>query len=138
MTGPVAAVILESMKITQAFLLVNDQDAAKRFYTEVLGLEVETDYQGEGFRWLSLKAPGPDGGASLVLSAAAGAASAWPAEQRESGLPAFSFSIADDAEFEAIRARGARVIMEPTRQQYGGTDALIDDTVGNIICLHQD
>ena len=43
-----------------------------------------------------------------------------------------------DAEFEAIRARGARVVMEPTRQQYGGTDALIDDTVGNIICLHQD
>ena len=138
MTGPVATVILKSMKITQAFLLVNDQDAAKRFYTEVLGLEVETDYQGEGFRWLSLKAPGPDGGASLVLSAAAGAASAWQAEQRESGLPAFSFSIADDAEFEAIRARGARVIMEPTRQQYGGTDALIEDTVGNIICLHQD
>lgn len=31
MTAPVAAVILESMKITQAFLLVNDQDAAKRF-----------------------------------------------------------------------------------------------------------
>lgn len=59
MTAPVVAVILETMRITQAFLLVNDQDAAKRFYTEVLGLEVETDYQGEGFRWLSLKAPGP-------------------------------------------------------------------------------
>ena len=53
MTGPMAAVILESMKITQAFLLVNDQDAAKRFYTEVLGLEVETDYQGEGYLEMS-------------------------------------------------------------------------------------
>lgn len=73
-----------------------------------------------------------------MLSGAAGAASAWQAEQRESGMPAFSFTIADDAEFEAIRARGARVVMEPTRQQYGGTDVLIDDTVGNIICLHQD
>lgn len=102
MTPPVAAAILGCMKITQAFLLVDDQDAAKHFYTEVLGLEVETDYQGEGFGWLSLKAPGPD------------------------------------AEFEAIRSRGARVIMEPTRPQYGGTDALIEGTVGTIICLHQD
>ena len=129
--------IMVPMKITQAFLIVDDQDKAKAFYTEVLGLEVETDYQGEGFRWLSLRAPGQDGGASLVLGSADGAAGAYQREQKEAGMPAFAFDIADDAEFEAIRDRGAAVIMEPTKQQYGGTDALIDDTVGNIICLHQ-
>jgi predicted enzyme related to lactoylglutathione lyase len=127
------------MKISQAFLLVDDQDAAKTFYTEVLGFEVETDVDSGGFRWLSLRAPGPDGGASLVLERAEGAANAYQAEVRQSGTPAFAMALTGGAEeFEQIRARGAKVIMEPTQQQYGGTDALIDDTVGNIICLHQD
>ncbi|WP_413542364.1 VOC family protein [Citricoccus nitrophenolicus] len=127
------------MKISQAFLLVTDRDAAKTFYTEVLGFEVETDFASEGFRWLSLRAPGPDGGASLVLEAAAGAGLAYQQEVRASGMPAFSMTLTGgQEEFEQIRARGAQVIMEPTVQQYVGTDALIDDTVGNIICLHQD
>ncbi|NUL49060.1 VOC family protein [Cellulosimicrobium funkei] len=127
------------MKIAQAHLLVNDQDAAKTFYTEVLGLEVETDYAAGDFRWLSLRAPGPDGGASLVLGRAEGAGLAYQQEVLSAGMPVFSLTLtAGAAEFERIRARGARVVMEPTRQQYGGTDALIDDTVGNIICLHQD
>lgn len=127
------------MKISQAFLLVDDQDAAKRFYTEVLGFEVETDVDSGDFRWLSLRAPGPDGGASLVLERAGGAAKAYQDEVRRSGMPAFAMTLTGGAEeFEQVRARGAKVVMEPTRQQYGGTDALIEDTVGNIICLHQD
>jgi predicted enzyme related to lactoylglutathione lyase len=127
------------MKIAQAHLLVNDQDAAKAFYTEVLGLEVETDYASGDFRWLSLRAPGPDGGASLVLGRAEGAAVAYQNETRLAGMPAFSLTLTGGTgEFEQIRARGAEVIMEPTRQEYGGTDALVNDTVGNIICLHQD
>ena len=127
------------MKIAQAHLLVNDQDTAKAFYTEVLGLEVETDYAAGDFRWLSLRAPGPDGGASLVLGRAEGAGLAYQQATRESGTPAFSLTLTGGTEeFERIRDRGATVVIEPTRQQHGGTDALIDDTVGNIICLHQD
>lgn len=54
-------------------------------------------------------------------------------------VPAFAMTLTGGTEeFEQVRARGAKVIMEPTYQQYGGTDALIDDTVGNTICLHQD
>lgn len=127
------------MRISQAFLLVSDQDAAKTFYTEVLGLEVETDESFGDYRWLSLRAPGPDGGASLVLETATGAGLAYQQEVRASGMPAFSMTLTGGAEeFEAIRARGVEVVAEPQRQEYGGTDALIDDTVGNIICLHQD
>ncbi|MEV4899852.1 VOC family protein [Citricoccus sp. NPDC055426] len=127
------------MKIAQAHLLVSDQDAAKAFYTEVLGFEVETDFASGDFRWLSLRAPGPDGGASLVLGGAEGAGLAYQEETKRAGMPAFSLTLTGGTEeFEQIRARGAVVVMEPTQQQYGGTDALIDDTVGNIICLHQD
>ncbi|MFC7401622.1 VOC family protein [Citricoccus sp. GCM10030269] len=127
------------MKIDQAHLLVNDQDAAKTFYTEVLGLEVETDYSSGDFRWLSLRAPGPDGGASLVLGLAEGAAKSYQDEHRLAGKPAFALTLTGgNEEFEQIRSRGAEVISEPEKQEYGGTDALINDTVGNIICLHQD
>lgn len=127
------------MRIAQAHLLVNDQDAAQAFYTEVLGLEVETDFASGDFRWLSLRAPGPDGGASLVLGRAEGAGLAYQQATRESGMPAFALTLTGgNEEFERIRARGAVVIQEPQKEQYGGTDALIDDTVGNIICLHQD
>lgn len=127
------------MKISQAFLLVDDQDAAKAFYTEVLGFEVEADATMGDFRWLSLRAPGPDAGASLVLQAAHGAAKAYQDEVREAGIPAFSMTLTGGTEeFEQIRERGARILSQPTRQDYGGTDALVDDTAGNILCLHQD
>lgn len=127
------------MKIAQAHLLVNDQDAAKAFYTEVLGLEVDTDFASGDFRWLSLRAPGPDGGASLVLGRAEGAGLAYQQEVRAAGMPVFAMTLTGGTEeFEQIRVRGAEVVSEPQQQQYGGTDALIDDTVGNLICLHQD
>jgi predicted enzyme related to lactoylglutathione lyase len=127
------------MKIDQAHVLVNDQDAAKAFYTEVLGFEVETDFASGDFRWLALRAPGPDAGAALVLGRAEGAAVAFQNETRLAGMPAFVLTLTGGREeFERIRARGAEVISEPQQQEYGGTDALINDTVGNIICLHQD
>ncbi|NUL47291.1 VOC family protein [Cellulosimicrobium funkei] len=127
------------MKIDQAHVLVNDQDAAKAFYTEVLGFEVETDFASGDFRWLALRAPGADAGAALVLGRAEGAAVAFQNETRLAGMPAFVLTLTGGREeFEQIRARGAEVISEPQQQEYGGTDALIHDTVGNIICLHQD
>lgn len=95
--------------------------------------------QTRGCGPLSLRAPGSDAGASLVLQASHGAAKAYEDEVREAGTPAFSMTLTGGPEeFEQIRARGVRVLMEPTRPEYGGTDALVDDTAGNIICLHQD
>lgn len=124
------------MKVSHAFLLVDDYDKAKRFYTEVLGFEVDTDYVGEGFRWLSLTAG--EGGAELVFTQADDeAAKAYLVARRNQG-PAFSLTISGTEEFEQIRERGAVVVMEPSRQEYGGTDALIDDGCGNIVNLHSE
>lgn len=58
--------------------------------------------------------------------------------RRAAGGPAFSFTLTRDDEFEEIRRRGPVVVSEPREQEYGGTDALIEDGVGNIICLHRD
>lgn len=122
------------MKVTTAFLLVDDQDRAKEFYTTVLGFEVGTDFAGDGFRWLSLTAS--DGGAELVLEAPNDAGRTYLESRFTAGRPAFSFTLSNLEEFEGIRSRGAVVLAEPAKQEYGGTDALIDDTCGNVICLH--
>lgn len=42
------------MKLTEAFITVTDHEAAKAFYTDVLGFSVVTDYYADGFRWLEL------------------------------------------------------------------------------------
>jgi hypothetical protein len=37
-----------------------------------------------------------------------------------------------------IRATARRSVREPARMDYGGTDAVFDDTCGNLLNLHQD
>ncbi|MBL8046875.1 MAG: VOC family protein, partial [Anaerolineales bacterium] len=42
-------------KLSHATIYVLDQDKALKFYTEVLGFEVRTDFTMEGgFRWLTV------------------------------------------------------------------------------------
>ena len=42
------------------------------------------------------------------------------------------------SEAERLKAKGVVFVMEPTRMPYGGTDAVFDDTCGNLLDLHQD
>jgi predicted enzyme related to lactoylglutathione lyase len=48
--------------------------------------------------------------------------------------------ISNDAQrdYERLCARGVEFTMPPTRMDYGGTDAVFDDTCGNLINLHQE
>jgi predicted enzyme related to lactoylglutathione lyase len=39
---------------------------------------------------------------------------------------------------ERLKAKGVVFVKEPFRMDYGGTDAVFDDTCGNLINLHQD
>jgi predicted enzyme related to lactoylglutathione lyase len=39
---------------------------------------------------------------------------------------------------ERLKAKGVVFVMEPARMDYGGMDAVLDDTCGNLINLHQD
>ena len=50
--------MLTSNNISSIFVL--DQDEAKRFYTEVLGLEVAQDMDFGPMRWLTVRVPGDD------------------------------------------------------------------------------
>ena len=46
----------------------------------------------------------------------------------------------DDCQREAerLKANGVVFVAEPARRDYGGMDAVFDDTCGNLINLHQD
>lgn len=126
------------MRVTEAFITVTDHEAAKAFYTDVLGFTVVTDYSADGFRWLELRADDQDAPIGLVLEQAGDEGRRLLDARRAAGRPAFSLTLTRDDEFEEVRRRGATVVSEPAQQEYGGTDALIDDGVGNIVCLHRD
>jgi catechol 2,3-dioxygenase-like lactoylglutathione lyase family enzyme len=126
------------MRIGLASIYVEDQDQAERFYTEVLGFKVKTS------------APyGPDELAERgrPRGARRGAAGAAPGRRAGAGVPAglppgrpvLSLRTNDcQGEAERLRAMGVRFTKEPGRMPYGGTDAVFDDTYGNLINLHQD
>ncbi|HEV2088904.1 MAG TPA: VOC family protein [Cryptosporangiaceae bacterium] len=128
------------MRITMAGLLVDDQDRAGEFYTTVLGFQVKTDVAyGPGARWLSVVSPDEPDGTQLLLGLADDAGREYQKIQRERGKPAIAFTTDDcRRDYEALRANGVTFTVQPTTMSYGGTDAVLDDTCGNLICLHQD
>ncbi|HLK01777.1 MAG TPA: VOC family protein, partial [Streptosporangiaceae bacterium] len=55
------------MRISLASVLVDDQDKALRFYTEVLGFQKKTEIPLGGHRWLTVVSPEQPDGPELVL-----------------------------------------------------------------------
>jgi catechol 2,3-dioxygenase-like lactoylglutathione lyase family enzyme len=128
------------MRIGLTGIFVDDQDRAERFYTEVLGLEVKTSAAyGPGERWLSVVSPEEPDGVELALHLADEPARAFREASREAGRPVISL-VTDDCvgEAERLKAKGVVFVKEPGRMEYGGMDAVFDDTCGNLVNLHQD
>lgn len=128
------------MRIGLTSIYVDDQNKAERFYTEVLGLQVKTNAPyGDTERWLTVVSPEEPDGVELVLHLADEPARAFRAANRDTGQPVLSFNT-DDCERDAdrLKAKGVVFVKEPSRMDYGGMDAVFDDTCGNLINLHQD
>jgi catechol 2,3-dioxygenase-like lactoylglutathione lyase family enzyme len=121
-------------------VFVDDQDQAERFYTEVLGLKDKASAPyGPGERWLTVVSPEEPDGVELVLHLTDEPARAFRAASREQGRPVFSLRTDDCAgDAERLKANGVVFVREPGRMDYGGMDAVFDDTCGNLVNLHQD
>jgi predicted enzyme related to lactoylglutathione lyase len=127
---------------THAFLTVHDQDAALKFYTEAIGLEVRADIPlGDSVRWLTVGAPGED--LEIGLMYPSGPYSnpddtKLAIEAVSKGLvPGLVFRTDDvEATFEKLRAYGAEVEQEPTDQPYG-RDCAFRDPSGNHLRFSQ-
>ncbi len=127
------------MKIKLSSVLVDDQDKALKFYTEVLGFERHADIPmpGTHYRWVTVIAPGaPD--VELVLEPDANPASqAFKKALFEQGIPLNAFEVDDvQKEYERLKGLGVRFIKEPT--DLGPVSlAGFDDTCGNIIQIYK-
>ncbi len=125
-------------------LFVNDQEKALKFYNEVLGLEIKENVPYESdVRWISLVSPEEPDGTELQLAAIQQPeAKALQEAMHKAGKPVMSLTTKDiDADYKKLVDKGVKFVMEPTPTEYGGptsVDALFDDTVGNIINLHQE
>ena len=134
------------IKIASAQVWVHDQDEALAFYTDKLGMEVQSDVtlpEMGDFRWLAVSPAGqPD--VSIVLMAIPGAPVFEPetAEQvRElmaKGAASGIFLTTDDcrASYEELKARGVEFVDEPEERPYG-IDCGFRDPSGNHMRLTQ-
>jgi catechol 2,3-dioxygenase-like lactoylglutathione lyase family enzyme len=122
------------MRITLTSVFVDDQAAALRCYTEVLGFVKKTEVPAGEFLWLTVASPDdPDGVELLLEPSAHPAVPAYKNALVADGIPAAQFAVDDvQAEYERLRALGVRFTQEPT--DLGPvTTAVFDDTCGNLI-----
>ena len=126
------------MQIKLASVMVDDQEKALRFYTEVLGFTKATDITMGQFRWLTVSSPEGVEGVELVLEPM-GFPPARTYQQAlfEAGIPATAFFTRDiDAEYRRLKAAGVTFRGEP-KAMGPITAVLFEDTCGNLINLVQ-
>jgi catechol 2,3-dioxygenase-like lactoylglutathione lyase family enzyme len=121
-----------------ASVLVDDQDKALRFYTEVLGFVKKHDVPLGAHRWLTVVSPDDPDGVELVLE---------PDDYRvakqfkqalvEDGIPFTSFDVKDvNAEYKRLIGAGVRFTQPPV-EMGPVISAVFDDTCGNLIQMAQ-
>jgi catechol 2,3-dioxygenase-like lactoylglutathione lyase family enzyme len=123
------------MRINLASVLVDDQDKALAFYTQVLGFVKKTEVPlGEKVRWLTVVSPQDPDGVELVLEPDEHpAAKTFKAALVEDGIPFTSFAVDDvHAEVTRLEALGVR-FTQPAVEHGPVTTAVLDDTCGNLI-----
>ncbi len=122
------------MRITLTSVMVDDQDKALRFYTEVLGFVKKTEVPMGEHRWLTVVSPDDPDGVELVLEPDTHpAAKPFKDALVADGIPYTSFGVADvHAETVRLRARGVVFTQEPLAMG-PVTTAVLDDTCGNLI-----
>ena len=126
------------MRINVTSVLVDDQDKALRFYTDVLGFVKKTEFPVGDAKWLTVVSPEDPEGTELVLEPDSHpAVKPFKAALVTDGIPFTSFAVNDiTAEFERLRALGVRFTQDPV-DMGPVTTAVFDDTCGNLIQIAQ-
>lgn len=127
------------MKIKLVSIMVDDQDKALRFYTEVVGFRKKTDMPvGGEFRWITVVSPEGHDDVELVLEPNANPAGrAFQEALFAQGIPATAFE-SDDIEAEVARLKRQGVVFTQEPTPAGPvTIAVFADTCGNLIQMYQ-
>jgi predicted enzyme related to lactoylglutathione lyase len=133
--------MIQRLSHTNVYVL--DQDRAKRFYTDTLGLELRQDLNLGNFRWLTV---GPKGQPDLQIVLMGIQPSPFMNEEacaslraliEKVGLSAGVFTTADCKQtFEDLKAKGVEFVHAPAERPYG-IEALMKDDSGNWFSLVQ-
>ncbi|WP_367129444.1 MULTISPECIES: VOC family protein [Streptomyces] len=141
--------MIKGIAITTVWVL--DQDRAKDFYTNKLGMEVRTDMTmggdggdggGKGMRWLTVGAKyQPDVELTLMVPGPPGldpeSSEAVKKLVSKGALGAGVLSTDDiRRDYETLTAKGVEFLQEPQERPYG-TEAILRDDSGNWFSLTQ-
>jgi catechol 2,3-dioxygenase-like lactoylglutathione lyase family enzyme len=126
------------MRIKLTSIMVDDQDKALRFYTEVLGFKRKHDIPVGEYRWITVTSPeGPDDLELALEPNANPAGKTFQEAMFAQGIPLAVFEVADIAvEFARLRGKGVVFLRQPA-QAGPVTLAVFADTCGNLIQLYQ-
>jgi catechol 2,3-dioxygenase-like lactoylglutathione lyase family enzyme len=129
---------LTTMKIKLTSVMVNDQDKALKFYTEVLGFVKKTEVPMGPAKWLTVVSPEePDGTQLLLEPMGFQPAKTFQKALFEAGIPLTSFAVEDiQKEYERMQKLGVVFRTKPTKTG-PVTIAVFEDTCGNLIQIAQ-
>jgi catechol 2,3-dioxygenase-like lactoylglutathione lyase family enzyme len=122
------------MKIVITNVLVDDQDKALEFYTNVLGFVKKHDIPMGEHRWITVVSKNDPNGVELLLEPDSHPAAA-PFKQAlvDDGIPYTSFGVDDvHTEYDRLSKAGVRFTQPPV-EMGPVTTAVFDDTCGNLI-----
>jgi predicted enzyme related to lactoylglutathione lyase len=126
------------MKIKLSSIMVDDQDKALAFYTDVFQFRKKHDIPVGEYRWITVVSPEGHDDVELALEPNANpAAQAFQRAMFEQGIPLTAFEVDDiAAEYRRLRERGVAFTSEPA-QMGPVIVAVCSDTCGNLIQLYQ-
>ena len=111
-------------------LIVDDYDAAIRFYVDVLGFELVEDSpsltnDGRAKRWVVVRPPGAE--TALLLAQADGEGQQRAVGDQFAGRVGVFLRVDDfEASYERMRAAGVEFVSEPREEPYGRVVVFVD------------
>jgi glyoxylase I family protein len=126
------------MRIKLTSIMVDDQEKALKFYTEVLGFRKKQDFPVGEYRWITVTSPeGPDDVELALEPNANPAGKTFQEAMFSQGIPVAAFEVTDiSGEFARLTAKGVAFTREPS-DAGAVTIAVFADTCGNLIQLYQ-
>jgi predicted enzyme related to lactoylglutathione lyase len=119
--------------VDSVFVDVEDQERAKRFWTETMGFQVNQDAPYGEERWLEVRSP--DGGVILVLGQSPTGPGDRAAVRPELPTSSVTFYCNDiEATYEELTARGVQFPQPPVQQSWGWWSLFLDEE-GNRFAL---
>ena len=127
-----------TLKIKLSSVMVDDQDKALKFYTEVLGFVKKTEIPMGKFKWLTVVSPeGPDDIELVLEPNSFPPARTYQKALFEAGIPITAFAVDDiQKEYQRLEKLGVKFRGEPVKTGTV-TTVLLEDTCGNLIQLYQ-